>query len=330
LQVFAKLNGLKKNLIWEGTSCFPKNIMIKDVRIKAIMDVTEKLEEFLKSKDEKYITSLKEYFFKCVHVTSNEEGEFVVQGLDSKQMQELLTEEYFIECLVAIPSGFTKFLHLIDEFIDPISEAILHLLDNYFVNQLDSDFLKELESELDVGSDKALLALANEVLKTLGKDDISSPKREYEILRNLLVNLNGNIIKLIMQATLSIHLKLFGSAKMQIQHALKLLINKVTSYKLQHSVIEITAIKNKAKMSGEKGSKKRWALKSKVREEAFRLRDEMKKNGKYINDLQASKSLTNALCLFAIDIGDPFTEPFTAQVRIYKWFREEKKKHIVA
>jgi hypothetical protein len=294
------------------------------------MDMSEKLDEFIKSKDEKYITSLKEYFFRCVHVTSNENGDFVVQGLDTKQMQELLTEDYIIECFVNIPDGFTKFLQLIDESIDPISEALLYFFSTYFVHQLDNDVLIELETELDIGSDKALLSLANEVLKRLGKDDISSTKQEYKLLRNLLINLNGNIFKLLMQASLSIHLKLFGSAKMQIQHALKLLIKKVTSYKLQHSVVEISAIKNKAKMSGEKGSKKRWALKSKVREEAFRLRDEMKGNGKYRNDWQASKSLTNALCLFAKDIGDPFTEPFTAQVRIYKWFREGNKKYVVA
>jgi hypothetical protein len=289
------------------------------------MDVIEKLEEFLNTKDEKYITSLKEYFFKCVHVTSNEEGEFVVQGLDSKQIQELLTEEYFIECLVAIPSGFTEFLHLIDEFIDPISEAILHLLDNYFVNQLDSDFLKELESELDIGSDKALLALVNEVLKKLGEDDISSPKREYEVLRNMLVNLNGSFLKLLMQTSLSIHLKLFGSAKMQIQHALRILLNKLTPYNIQHAVVEKSSVKKNAKLAGKKGSKKRWELKSKVREEAFRLRDEMKVNGKFRNNMQASKSLTSNICQFAEEIGAPFTEPFTAQVRIYKWFREEKK-----
>jgi hypothetical protein len=301
--------------------------MIKDVRIKAIMDVTEKLKEFIKSKDEKYITSLKEYFFKCVHVTSNEEGKFVLQGVDSKQILELLTKDYIIECLVAIPGGFTKFLHLIDEFIDPISETLLYFLNNYFVSQLDSDFLKDLESELDTGSDKALLALANEVLKILGKENISSPKREYEVLRNMLINLNGNLIKLIIQATLSIHLKLFGSAKMQIQHALKLLIKKVNSYKFQHSVVEISAIKNKAKMSGKKGSKKRWELKGKVREEAFRLIDEMKVNGKFRNNMQASKSLTSTLCQFAEEIGAPFTETYTAQMGIYKWFREGKKRN---
>jgi len=323
LQVFAKLNGLKKNLIWEGSSCFPKNIMIKDVRIKAIMDVTEKLEEFLKSKDEKYITSLKEYFFKCVHVTSSEEGKFVVQGIDSKQIPELLTKDYIIECLVAIPGGFTKFLHLIDEFIDPISETLLYLLNNYFVSQLDSDFLKELESELDTGSDKALLALANEVLKTLGKEDISSPKREYEVLRNMLINLNGKIFKLLMQASLSIHLKLSGSAKMQIQHALRISLNKLTPYNIQHDVVEKHAIKKKAKESGQKGTTERWKLERKLKDKALVMLSDMKTSGKFQNNSQASKTLADCLCDYAKQVGRPFPDVYSAQRRIYDWFREE-------
>jgi hypothetical protein len=257
-------------------------------------------------------------------VTCNEEGEFVVQGLDSKQMQELLTEEYFIECLVAIPSGFTEFLHFIDEFINPISEEILHLLDNYFVNQLDSDFLKELESELDVGSDKALLALANEVLKTLGKDDISSPKREYQILRNLLVNLNGSFLKLLMQTSLSIHLKLFGSAKMQIQHALRILLNKLTPYNIQHAVVEKSSVKKKARLAGKKGSTERWKLDRKLKDKAFVMLSDMKKSGKFQNNSQASKNLSECLCDYARQLGRPFPDTFSAQRRIYDWFREEQ------
>jgi hypothetical protein len=301
--------------------------MIKDVRIKAIMDVTEKLEEFLKSKDEKYITSLKEYIIKCVHVTSNEEGEFVVQGVDSKQIQELLTKDYIIECLVAIPGGFTEFLHLIDEFIEPISETLLYLLNNYFVSQLDGDFLKELESELDTGSDKALLALANEVLKKLGKDDISSPKREYQILRNLLINLNGGLLKLLMQALLSIHLKLLGSGKMQIQHALRMSLNKLTPYDIQHAVVEKSTVKKNARLAAKKGSSERWKLERKVKKEAFIKLNEMRKSSKFKNNSQASKELTESLCIYAKKTGCPFTDFFSAQRRIYDWFRAEELKY---
>lgn len=285
------------------------------------MVVTEKLEELIKTKDENHLVSLKEYFFKCVHVTSNEDGEFVVQGLDSEQMQELLTKDYIIECLVAIPGGFTEFLHLIDEFIDPISETLLYILSNYFVDQLDSAVFKELKDELDIGSDTALLALANNVLKKMGKKDISSPKQGYQILNNLLVNMNGNIIKLLMQATLSIHLKLCGSAKMQIQHALKMLLKKLTPYNLQHAVVEKSAIKSKAQQSSRGGTDERWKLNRRLKEEALKRLCEMKASGKFKNNSQASKNLTESLCDYAKQVGCPFSDAFSAQRRIYDWFR---------
>jgi hypothetical protein len=50
----------------------------------------------------------------------------------------------------------------------------------------------------------------------------------------------------------------------------------------------------------------------------------MKKSGKFQNNSQASKELTESLCVFAKQIGCPFTDFFSAQRRIYDWFRAEQ------
>jgi hypothetical protein len=300
-----------------------KPLIHKIVKIRAIMGATDKFNEFLKSKDEQYLTSLKEYFFECFQVTTDEKGDYTVNTLNAEQIERLFTVDYITNCFVRIPGGYTDFLDLVDESIDPISEILLNFMKVYFVDKLDSSIFNMLKDEIDIGSDEALIALVSNALKKFGQEDLSSTKQEYQILKKILINFNGNIFKLLMQASLSIHLRLFGSAKMQIQHAFKTLLYKLTPY--NHSVVELSTVKKKAKQAGEKGSKKRWALKRKIKEESFRLRDEMKVNGKFRNNMQASKSLTSNICQFAEEIGAPFTEPFTAQMGIYKWFREEKK-----
>jgi hypothetical protein len=295
----------------------------KVVRIKAIMDVIEKLEVFLKTKDEKYLLTLKNYFIERLQIKSNEKGGWT--GIWSGERKKLLTIDFITDCLAEVPGGFLDFLYLVDEFIDPISEIILHFLSESFVKQFEDSFFEELKYELDIGSDEALLAMANSLLDRIDKDDLTSISKELQLARSLLVNVNGSLLKVLMQATLSIHLKLLGTAEMQIQHALKILLKKLTTYNIQHAVVEKSSVKKNAKLAGKKGSEKRWALKSKVRDEAFRLRDEMKMNGKFKNNMQASKSLTDTLCEFAKEIGEPYTDQYTAQNGIYKWFREEMK-----
>jgi hypothetical protein len=299
---------------------FPQNIK-KSCKDKTSMDVIEKLKEFLSSKDEKYVSSLKEHFFARMQVDKNEAGDFDFSSYDKSRMDVVFTKDYIIESFVEIPGGFAEFLYLIDEFLEPISEIILHFLSSYCVNQLEGSIINELKNELDSGSDKALHALANEVLKKMGKEDLSSSKREYQILKNILINLNGNIFKVLMQAVLAIHLGLDGTAKMQIQHALKLLINKLTPYKMQHSVVEVSTVKFKAQQAGKKGSTERWKLERKVKEEAFKKLREMKDNGKFQNNSQASKKLINSLYDFAKQIECPFADHYSAQRRIYDWFR---------
>lgn len=301
-----------------------KKLVHKIIRIKENMDATEKFDEFLKSKDENYLLSLKAYFCERFQLPINEKGELTGKKLDTKQIEELFTSDFITASFAEIPGGLTDFLTLVDEFIDPISELILYFLSENIVNQLDSSIFTELESELDIGSDKALLTLVDSVLNKISNGELSWSNQVQQTSDKFLVAINGNVLKLLMQATLSIHLKLSGSAKMQIQHALKIIMNKLTPYNIQHAAVGQLAVKNKAKLAGKKGSEKRWVLKNKVKEEAFKLRDEMIKTGKFRSDFQASKSLASALCLFAKDIGDPFTESFSAQARIYKWFRAEK------
>jgi hypothetical protein len=301
---------------------FPQKYSKKVVRIKENMGATESFSEFLKSKDEEYLLSLKKHFIERLKIETNEKGELT--GIKPGEMNELLTIEFVIECFVEVPGGFSDFLYLVDEFIDPISEIVLHFLSEHFVKQFDRSFFEELKYELDVGSDEALLALANSILKKVGKDDLSLTNKELQMAKSFLMHLNGNILKLLMQSTLSIHLKLFGSAKMQIQHALKILLNKLTSYNLQHAVVEKSAVKKNAKLAGKKGSAERWKLERKVKEEAFKKLSEMKMSGKFKNNSQASKNLTESLCDHAKQLGCPFADPYSAQRRIYDWFRTVK------
>lgn len=47
-------------------------------------------------------------------------------------------------------------------------------------------------------------------------------------------------------------------AKIQIQHALKTLLNKLTPYNIQHAVEEKSAVNKKSKLAGKKGLAERW------------------------------------------------------------------------
>jgi hypothetical protein len=127
-----------------------------------------------------------------------------------------------------------------------------------------------------------------------------------------------------MQSILSIHLKQFGSAKMQIQHALEMLLNKLTPYNIQHAVVEKSSVKKNAKLAGKKGSAKRWDLDRKLKDKALVMLSDMKKSGKFQNNSQASKNLAECLCDYARRLGRPFPDTFSAQRRIYDWFREEQ------
>jgi hypothetical protein len=289
------------------------------------MGATENFDEFFKTIDEKYFLSIKKHFTERLDFKTNEKGE--LSSLKSEKLNDLFTIEFITDFFAEIPDGFTEFLNLVDQFIEPISEIMLDFLSEYFVKQFESSFFEELKYELDIGSDEALLALTNSIFAKFKKEGMPHSNEGLQLFNNVLININrnGNVLKLLMQSILSIHLKQFGSAKMQIQHALEMLLNKLTPYNIQHAVVEKSSVKKNAKLAGKKGSKKRWALKKKIKEEAFRLRDEMKVNGKFRNNMQASKSLTSTICQFAEEIGAPFTEPFTAQMGIYKWFREEKK-----
>lgn len=283
------------------------------------MDVIEKLEEFLKTKDEEYLLSLKKHFFERLQISSNDKGELT--GIKPSEIDELLTIDYIIECLVEIPNGLADFLYLVEEFIEPISDILLHFITIYFVNKLDKSTFEELKEELDAGSNEALIVLFNSAFAKLKKIDASLDYESIQMFQNILVNLNGKILKLLMQAFLSIHLGLHGSAKMQIQHALKLLLKKLTPYDFQHSIVGKSAIKKKAKDSAKKGSVKRWELERKIKEEALKMLEEMKEAGKFKNYSQASKQLTDKICQFAQKEGSPFTDSFSAQRRIYDWFR---------
>jgi hypothetical protein len=50
----------------------------------------------------------------------------------------------------------------------------------------------------------------------------------------------------------------------------------------------------------------------------------MKMSGKFKNNSQASKNLTESLCDHAKQLGCPFADPYSAQRRIYDWFRTVK------
>jgi hypothetical protein len=300
-----------------------KTLVDKILRIKTIMGAIEKFDEFLKTLDEKYFLSIKEHFTERLDVKTNEKGELT--SLNSGELNDLFTIEFITEFFAEIPDGFTEFLNLVDQFIEPISEMMLYFLSEYFVKQFDSSFLEELKYELDIGSDEALLALANNVFAKLGKEGLSHSKEDLQILNNVLININGNILKLLMQSILSIHLKQFGSAKMQIQHALKMLLNKLTPYNIQHAVVEKSTVKRKAKLAGKKGSDERWKLERKLKDKALVMLSDMKKSGKFQNSSQASKKLTESLCDYAKKLGCPFADPFSAQRRIYEWFRTGQK-----
>jgi hypothetical protein len=288
------------------------------------MDVIEKLEELLKTKDEEYLLSLKKHFFERLQIITNEKGELT--GIKPSEINELLTIEFVIDCFAEVPGGFSDFLYLVDEFIDPISDIILYFLSENFVDQFEDSFLEELKYELDIGSDKALVAMANSLLNRIDKDDLTSISKELQLARNLLVKLNGSLLKVLMQLTLSIHLKLFGSAKMQVQHALKILLSKLSPYNIQHAVVEKSTVKKNAKLAGKKGSAKRWDLDRKLKDKALVMLSGMKKSGKFQNNSQASKNLAECLCDDARQLGRPFPDTFSAQRRIYDWFREEQQK----
>jgi hypothetical protein len=203
---------------------------------------------------------------------------------------------------------------------------ILYFLSECFVKQFESSFFEELKYELDIGSDEALLALADIIFARLKKEGMPHSNEDLPLFNNVLINMNGDILKLLMQSILSIHLKQFGSAKMQIQHTLKLLMNKITPNNIQHAVIEKSTVKKKAKLAGKKGSAKRWDLDRKLKDKALVMLSDMKKSGKFQNNSQASKNLSECLCDYAIRLGRPFPDTFSAQRRIYDWFREEKQK----
>jgi hypothetical protein len=286
------------------------------------MDVIEKLEEFLKTKDEKYLLTLKNHFIERLQITTSEKGEWT--GIWLGEKSELLTIDFITDCLAEVPGGFSEFLYLVDEFIEPISEIILHFLSENFVKHFDDSFFEELKYELDIGSDEALLAMANSLLNKIDRNDLTSISKELQMARNFLVNVNGILFKVLMQATLSIHLKLFGSAQMQIQHALKIILKKLTTYNIQHAVVEKSAVKKNAKLAGKKGSAKRWDLDRKLKDKALVMLSDMKKSGKFQNNSQASKNLAECLCDYAKQLGRPFPDTFSAQRRIYDWFREEQ------
>jgi hypothetical protein len=285
------------------------------------MDVIEKLEEFLKTKDEKYLLTLKNHFIERLQITTSEKGEWT--GIWLGEKSELLTIDFITDCLAEVPGGFSEFLYLVDEFIEPISEIILHFLSENFVKHFDDSFFEELKYELDIGSDEALLAMANSLLNKIDRNDLTSISKELQMARKFLVNVNGILFKVLMQATLSIHLKLFGSAQMQIQHALKIILKKLTTYNIQHAVVEKSAVKKNAKLAGKKGSAKRWDLDRKLKDKALEMLSDMKKSGKFQNNSQASKNLSECLCDYAKQLGRPFPDTFSAQRRIYDWFREE-------
>jgi hypothetical protein len=286
------------------------------------MGATDNFNEFLKSKDDEYLLSLKKHFIERLQIKTNEKGELT--GIKPGEMNELLTIEFVIDCFAEVPGGFSDFLYLVDEFIDPISEMMLYFLSEHFVKQFESSFFEELKYELDIGSDEALLALTNSIFAKLRKDGLSHSNEDLQMLNNVLININGNVLKLLMQSILSINLKLFGSAKMQIQHALKIVLNKLTSYNLQHAVVEKSTVKKNAKLAGKKGSAKRWNLERKLKDKALVMLNDMKKSGKFRNNSHASKDITESLCHYAKEIGCPFTDPFSAQRRIYDWLRAEQ------
>ena len=93
----------------------------------------------------------------------------------------------------------------------------------------------------------------------------------------------------------------------------KILLNKLTSYNLTHAVVEKSAAKKNAKLAGKKGANERWKSERKIKEEALLRRNEMKMSGKFKNNSQASKVLTEELCDYAKQVGRPFPDTFTAQ-----------------
>lgn len=287
------------------------------------MGVTKKFDEFLKSQDEKYILSLKEYFFDRFQFINSQQLVSTEGKLNSEKFTALLTIDFVTDLLAEVPGGFSKFLHLVDKSIEPISEFVLHIIAEYFVKHIDSSVFEDYRNELDSGSDKALLAMVNNTLMKLGKEDLTSSKKEFQMCKNILINLNGKLFKLLMQSTLSIHLKLFESAKMQIQHSLKVILHNFTTYNIQHAVVEKSAVKDKAKLAGKKGTDQRWKFERQIKNEAFKRLSEMKMSGKFKNNSQASKKLAECLCDYAKQLGKPFPDTFSAQRRIYDWFREE-------
>jgi hypothetical protein len=290
------------------------------------MDVIEKLEEFLKTKDEEYLLKLKNHFIERFQITTNDNDNDNDNGkwsiIETKVMSEVQTKEFLTDCFAEVPGGFADFLYLLDEFIEPISEIVFHFLSENFVSQFDSAFFEKFKYELDLGSDEGLLVLVKSAFKKAEKHGFSSTTEQLQATQNFIVNFNGNILKLLMQAVLSIHLELFGSAKMQIQHLLKIILKKLTTYSLQHAVVEKSAVKKNARLAAKKGSAERWKLERKVKIEAFIMLKEMKESGKFKNNSQASKELTESLCKYSKQIGSPFTDFFSAQRRIYDWFRE--------
>jgi hypothetical protein len=84
------------------------------------MGAIEKFDEFLKTIDEKYFSSLKKHFIERLQITTNEKGELT--GIKPDEMNELITIEFITDCFAEILDGFTEFLNLVDQFIEPISE----------------------------------------------------------------------------------------------------------------------------------------------------------------------------------------------------------------
>jgi hypothetical protein len=289
------------------------------------MDAVGKLEELLKMKDEEYISKLKNHFIERFQIATNDNGKWT--SIETSEMSELQTTEFITDCFAEVPGGFADFLYLLDEFIEPISDIILYFLSENFVSQIDSAFFEKLKYELDIGSDEALLTLVKCVFDKAEKNGFSPTTEQLQATQNFIVKFNGNILKLLMQAILSIHLEMFGSAKMQIQHLLKIILKKLTTYSLQHAVVEKSAVKKNARLAAKKGSAERWKLERKVKKEALIKLNEKKNSEKFKNNSQASKELTESLCIYAKKIGCPFTDFFSAQRRIYDWFRAEELKY---
>ncbi|MEO9945415.1 hypothetical protein [Paraglaciecola sp.] len=285
------------------------------------MIAPKKLEDLLQPLDKESFATLKDYFLKSFSIPKIE-GEPL--ELTIERAQEQFSIDDIIGILGDVPKGFSDLLHVMDELIDPCSDIILFWISEYIVKNLNEPFFKQHKFALDKGSEVALEALVYQLVTHANNNNSVINNDLGAGISTLLKRLNGNVLKLITQAILSIHLGLEGAAKMQVQHSLEILVKKIKPYELQHSVIKASTIKSRAVESAKIGADKRWEANRKLKQEAHRLLEEMKSSGKFQNNSQASKLLTDKICQFAQSINSPFTDAFSAQRRIYDWFRAFK------